>query len=148
MLFASSMQTNTTAAPDRKRPAAAGSSPDKVTTSHDDSSSSVPNKLSEELLRCLLTIFSRMGSAAGRGQGDEDQQAPSPSVSGSSESSGSGSGSGSEDAYPQDPYGILELGARDIGPYKRFHVVDAASFDPNALAGDGDHTPLVVRRLK
>ncbi|KAG0544037.1 hypothetical protein BDA96_02G240500 [Sorghum bicolor] len=144
-------QTNTTAAPDRKRPAAdaaAGSSPDKVTTSHDDSSSSVPNKLSEELLRCLLTIFSRMGSAAGRGQGDEDQQAPSPSVSGSSESSGSGSGSGSEDAYPQDPYGILELGARDIGPYKRFHVVDAASFDPNALAGDGHHTPLVVRRLK
>ena len=148
MLFASSMQTNTTAAPDRKRPAAAGSNSDKVTSSHDDSSSSVPNKLSEELLRCLLTIFSRMGSAGGGGQGqggDEDQQAPSPSVSGSSSES-SGSGSGSEDAYPQDPYGILELGARDIGPYKRFHVVDAASFDPNALAGDGD-APL-VRRLK
>ncbi|ONM55536.1 hypothetical protein ZEAMMB73_Zm00001d020755 [Zea mays] len=35
-------------------------------------------------------------------------------------------------------YGILELGARDTGPYKRFHVVDAASLDPNALAGDGD----------
>jgi len=146
------MQTNT-AAPDRKRPAAdaaaAGSNTDKVTTSHDDGSSSLPNKLSEELLRCLLTIFSRMGSAAagGQGQGDEDQQAPSPSVSGSSESSGSGSGSGSEDAYPQDPYGIQELGARDIGPYKRFHVVDAACFDPNALAGDGDDTPL-VRRLQ
>ncbi|CAD6224625.1 unnamed protein product [Miscanthus lutarioriparius] len=145
-------QTNTTAAPDRKRPAAdaaaAGSNSDKVTSSHDDSSSSVPNKLSEELLRCLLTIFSRMGSAGGgggQGQGDEDQQAPSPSVSGSSSES-----SGSEDAYPQDPYGILELGARDIGPYKRFHVVDAASFDPNALAGDGDgdgDAPL-VRRLK
>ncbi|XP_066394456.1 uncharacterized protein [Miscanthus floridulus] len=136
-------QTNT-AAPDRKRPAA-GSNSDKVTTSHDDSSSSVPNKLSEELLRCLLTIFSRMGSAGGGGQGqggDEDQQAPSPSVSGSSESSGS------EDAYPQDPYGIQELGARDIGPYKRFHVVDAASFDPNALAGDGDGDTPLVRRLK
>jgi hypothetical protein len=114
-----------------------------VTTSHDDGSSSLPIKLSEELLRCLLTIFSRMGSAAaaGQGQGDEDQQAPSPSVSGSSERSGS------EDAYPQDPYGIQELGARDIGPYKRFHVVDAACFDPNALAGDGDDTPL-VRRLQ
>lgn len=133
------MQTNT-AAPDRKRPAdPAGSNSVKV-TSHDDSS--VPNKLSEELLRCLLTIFSQIGSAGGGGggQGDEDQQAPSPSVSGSSESSGS------EDAYPQDPYGILELGARDIGPYKRFHVVDAASFDPNALAGEGDR-PL-VRRLR
>jgi hypothetical protein len=100
----------------------------------------VPNRLSEELLRCLLTIFSRMGSAGG-GHGDE---APSPSVSGSSESSGSGSGS--EDAYPQDPYGILELGARDIGPYKRSHVVDAASFDRNAVAGDGD--AFHARRLK
>uniref|UniRef100_A0A0A9HCU6 DUF547 domain-containing protein n=1 Tax=Arundo donax TaxID=35708 RepID=A0A0A9HCU6_ARUDO len=76
-----------------------------------------------------------MGSAAG-GQGDEDQQVPSPSVSGSSESS--------EDAYPQDPYGILELSARDIGPYKGFHVVDAASFDRKAVAGDA----LLGRRLK
>ncbi|XP_062194802.1 uncharacterized protein LOC133897976 isoform X2 [Phragmites australis] len=122
----------TSAAPDRKRPAeAAGSNPDKAS----QVDSTVPNKLSEELLRCLLTIFSQMGSAAG-GQGDEEQQAPSPSVSGSSESL--------EDAYPQDPYGILELGARDIGPYKRFHVVDAASFDRNALAGD----TLLSRRLK
>ncbi|CAN6210964.1 unnamed protein product [Urochloa humidicola] len=127
---------------DRKRPADAsatgtGSNRDK-SASHDDSS--LPNKLSEELLQCLLIIFSRMGSAAG-GHGDEEQQAPSPSVSGSSESSGS-----SEDAYPQDPYGILELGARDIGPYKRFHVVDAASFDRDALAGDGD--AFHARRLK
>lgn len=113
-----------------------------MTTSHDDASSSVPNKVSEELLRCLLAIFSQMGGSAaggGRGLGDEDQQqALSPSVSGSSESSASSEA----DAYPQDPYGILELGARDIGAYKRFHVVDAASFD-----GNGD-TPLVRRRLK
>ncbi|XP_062199705.1 uncharacterized protein LOC133902130 [Phragmites australis] len=122
----------TSAAPDCKRPAeAAGSNPDKAS----QADSTVPNKLSEELLWCLLTIFSQMSSAAG-GQGDEEQPAPSPSVSGSSESS--------EDAYPQDPYGILELGARDIGPYKRFHVVDAASFDRNALAGD----TLLSRRLK
>ncbi|KAJ1289998.1 hypothetical protein BS78_02G208300 [Paspalum vaginatum] len=135
-------QTNTTAAPvDRKRPAdAAGSNSDNV-VSPDDPNSSVPNKLSEELLRCLLAIFSRMGSATGGGH-DEDPQAPSPSVSGSSE--------GSEDAYPQpqDPYGILELGARDIGPYKRFHVVDVASFDRDALAGDGDTPPPLARRLR
>ncbi|RCV12027.1 hypothetical protein SETIT_2G235000v2 [Setaria italica] len=132
-------QTTSAATPDRKRPADASASNRNKATSQDDSS--VPNKLSEELLQCLLTIFSRMGSAGG-GHGDEDQQAPSPSVSGSSESSGSGS----EDAYPQDPYGILELGARDIGPYKRFHVVDAASFDRNAVAGDGD--AFHARRLK
>ncbi|CAL5087956.1 unnamed protein product [Urochloa decumbens] len=118
---------------DRKRPAdasATGAINRDKSASQDDSS--VPNKLSEELLQCLLTIFSRMGSAGGGGHGDEDPQAPS--VSGSSESSGSSS----EDAYPQDPYGILELGARDIGPYRRFHVVDAASFDRDALAVHGD----------
>ncbi|OEL29693.1 hypothetical protein BAE44_0009288 [Dichanthelium oligosanthes] len=130
-------QTTSAAPPDRKRPAADAATSDcGKATSQDDSS--VPNKLSEELLQCLLTIFSRMGSAGG-GQGDE---APSPSVSGSSESSGGSS----EDAYPQDPYGILELGARDIGPYRRFHVVDAASLDRSALAGDGD--AFHARRLK
>ncbi|KAL6656157.1 hypothetical protein ACP70R_006983 [Stipagrostis hirtigluma subsp. patula] len=128
---ASPAQT-TAAASDRKRPAdAAGGDSDKSAASQDGSS--VPNKLSEELTRCLLAIFSRMGAAAG-----EEQQAPSPSVSGSSDQS-------SEDAYPpQDPYGVLELGARDIGPYKRMHAVDAASFDPDALAGDA----LLSRRLK
>ncbi|PWZ12641.1 hypothetical protein Zm00014a_034510 [Zea mays] len=92
----------------------------------------------DHLLRCLL-----------RGQGDEDQQALSPSVSRSSESSSIGSGYG-DASYPQDPYGLRHPGAwaaRDTGPYKRFHVVDAASLDPNALAGDGDTRPL-VRRLK
>ncbi|CAN6217970.1 unnamed protein product [Urochloa humidicola] len=135
-------QTISAVAPDRKRPADASATAIKRDKSASRDDSSVPNKLSEELLQCLLTIFSRMGSAggAGHGHGDEDPQAPS--VSGSSESSGSSS----EDAYPQDPYGILELGVRDIGPYKRFHVVDAASFDCDALAGHGD--AFHARRLK
>jgi hypothetical protein len=94
--------------------------------------SSAPNRLSEELLSCLLTIFSQMGSPAA--PGEEEQQPLSPSVSGSS----------SEDAYPQDPYGIMELGARDVGPYKHLHVIDAASFDRNALASN----TLLARRLK
>ncbi|XP_039795518.1 uncharacterized protein LOC120660926 isoform X2 [Panicum virgatum] len=136
-------KTTSAAARDRKRPADASASNCDRATSHQDGSS-VPNKLSEELLQCLLTIFSRMDAATGGARGGEDPPAPSPSVSGSSESSGP------EDAYPQDPYGILELGARDIGPYKRFHVVDAASFDRNALAGggDGDGDAFHARRLK
>ena len=140
MLFASSTQTTSAAARDRKRPADASASNYDRATSHQDGSS-VPNKLSEELLQCLLTIFSRMGAATGGARGGEDPPAPSPSVSGSSESSGP------EDAYPQDPYGILELGARDIGPYKRFHVVDAAWFDRNALDGGGGDA-FHGRRLK
>jgi hypothetical protein len=123
------------AAPDRKGIADAASNNNSGKVSEDGSSA--PNRLSEELLSCLLTIFSQMGSpaapAAG-GQQDEEQQPLSPSVSGSS----------SEDAYPQDPYGILELGSRDVGPYRRLHVIDAASFDRNALAG----STLLARRLK
>lgn len=122
--------------PDRKRVAdAAGNNSEKAAT---QDGSSAPNRLSEELLSCLLTIFSQMGSSAAAapptsGQ-DEEQQPLSPSVSGSS----------SEDAYPQDPYGILELGGRDVGPYRRLHVIDASSFDRNALAGN----TLLARRLK
>ncbi|XBH70485.1 hypothetical protein VPH35_098137 [Triticum aestivum] len=118
-------------APDRKRVAdAAGNGAEK-------DGSSAPNRLSEELLSCLLTIFSQMGSPApapASGQ-DEEQQPVSPSVSGSWSS---------EDAYPQDPYGILELGGRDVGPYRRLGVVDAASFDRDALAGN----TLLARRLR
>uniref|UniRef100_A0A453L026 DUF547 domain-containing protein n=1 Tax=Aegilops tauschii subsp. strangulata TaxID=200361 RepID=A0A453L026_AEGTS len=44
----------------------------------------------------------------------------------------------------QDPYGILELGGRDVGPYRRLGVVDAASFDRDALAGN----TLLARRLR
>ncbi|KAM3275856.1 hypothetical protein ACQJBY_044313 [Aegilops geniculata] len=123
-------------APDRKRAAdAAGNDSEKAAAAPDGSSA--PNRLSEELLSCLLTIFSQMGSsstaAPASGQ-DEEQQPLSPSVSGSS----------SEDAYPQDPYGILELGGRDVGPYRRLRVVDAASFDRDALAGN----TLLARRLR
>ncbi|XBI81743.1 hypothetical protein VPH35_090588 [Triticum aestivum] len=122
-------------APDRKRVAdAAGNDSEKAAA---PDGSSAPNRLSEELLSCLLTIFSQMGSspaAAGAGQ-DEEQQPLSPSVSGSSSS---------EDAYPQDPYGILELGGRGVGPYRRLRVVDAASFDRDALAGN----TLLARRLR
>ncbi|KAM0919648.1 hypothetical protein ACQ4PT_008060 [Festuca glaucescens] len=118
------------AVPDRKGMAEAASNNNSGKVSEDGSRA--PNRLSEELLSCLLTIFSQMGSPAA--PADEEQQPLSPSVSGSS----------SEDAYPQDPYGILELGARDVGPYRRLHVIDAASFDRNALAGN----TLLARRLK
>uniref|UniRef100_A0A0E0M245 Ternary complex factor MIP1 leucine-zipper domain-containing protein n=1 Tax=Oryza punctata TaxID=4537 RepID=A0A0E0M245_ORYPU len=118
--------------PDHKRLAdTVSNNSEKV--SQDDSS--VPNRLSEELLRCLLAIFSQMGGSSASGQ-DEEQAALSPSVSGSCESS--------EDAYPQDPYGILEFGTRDVGPYKRFHVIDATSFDQTAMQNDN----MLTRKLK
>uniref|UniRef100_A0A0D9XEL0 DUF547 domain-containing protein n=1 Tax=Leersia perrieri TaxID=77586 RepID=A0A0D9XEL0_9ORYZ len=121
--------------PDRKRLADTGSN-NSEKASQDDSS--VPNRLSEELLRCLLAIFSQMNSSSAGGQDEEQAMALSPSVS------GSGSCESSEDAYPQDPYGILEFGTRDVGPYKRFHVIDATSFDQTAMESD----TILVRKLK
>ncbi|KAL6858829.1 hypothetical protein ACP4OV_017831 [Aristida adscensionis] len=96
-----------------------------------DKASTAANKVSEELLTCLLAIFSQMSSTGGH---DEDP-ASSPSVSGSCESSSDGAG---------DPYGVQGFGWRDIGPYKQFRTVDAASFDKNNLAGDA----ALGRRLK
>ncbi|KAL5201820.1 hypothetical protein ABZP36_036174 [Zizania latifolia] len=122
-------------APDRKRPAdVVSNNSEKV--SEDDSS--VPNRLSEELLRCLLAIFSQMGASPTGGH--DEEQALSPSGSGS----GSGLCESSEDDCPKDPYGILEFGTRDVGPYKRFHVIDAASFDQTALENDA----IFARKLK
>jgi hypothetical protein len=92
------------------------------------------NKVSEELLTCLLNIFSQMRSSSDQ---DEDRSS-SPSVSGSCESSDGAACAG-------DPYGVLELGSRDIGPYKQFRAVDATSFDQNVFDNSNS---LLDRRLK
>uniref|UniRef100_A0A0E0LVW9 Ternary complex factor MIP1 leucine-zipper domain-containing protein n=1 Tax=Oryza punctata TaxID=4537 RepID=A0A0E0LVW9_ORYPU len=88
------------------------------------------NEVSEELLTCLLNIFSQIRSSSDK---DEDRS-PSPSVSGSEGVT-----------YAGDPYGVLELGSRDIGPYKQFRAVDATSFDQNVFDSTNS---LLGRRLK
>ncbi|CAO2169403.1 unnamed protein product [Urochloa humidicola] len=92
-----------------------------------DTASTAVNKVSEELLSCLMAIFSQMGTSSRQ----EEDRASSPSVSGSSESSSDGGCAGSG-----DPYGVLEFGWRNIGRYKQFRSVDAASFDTNVPAND------------
>ena len=100
-------------------------------------SDTAANKVSEELVTCLLAIFSQMSTSGGQ---DEDR-ASSPSVSGSCESSSDGACAGTG-----DPYGVLDkFGWRDIGRYKQFRSVDAASFDTNVSAGDA---AALGRRLK
>ncbi|XP_018673988.2 uncharacterized protein LOC135583636 isoform X3 [Musa acuminata AAA Group] len=89
-----------------------------------ESESSGPSKLSEDILRCLMNIFSRLSSP---GNTKELLEA-SPSVSGSSGSS--------EETDSLDPYGICaEFGIRDIGPYKYFRAVEASSNFPNLPMG-------------
>ncbi|XP_020083247.1 uncharacterized protein LOC109706701 isoform X2 [Ananas comosus] len=96
----------------------------------DDSSG--PNKLSEEILRCLISIFAQMSST----ESTEEEMGTSPSVSGSCESS--------ENVDMRDPYGILELGRRDIGPYNHFRVIEASSVNSNLVTSSS----MLHRRLK
>jgi hypothetical protein len=98
-----------------------------------DKASTLTNKVSEELLTCLMAIFSQMSTYSGQ----DDERASSPSVSGSCASS-------SDCVCTGDPYGVVEFGWRDIGPYKHFRAVDAALLDHNVFAG---YTHL-SRRLK
>nr|CAB3481239.1 unnamed protein product [Digitaria exilis] len=101
-----------------------------------DMASTSANKVSEELLTCLLAIFSQMNGSSSQGE----ERASSPSVSGSSKSSSDGVCAGTG-----DPYGVLEFGWRDIGQYKQFRSVDATSFDKNVSSGDA---AALGRRLK
>jgi hypothetical protein len=100
-----------------------------------DKTSTSANKVSEELLTCLMAIFSQMSTSNSNSQ--DDERGSSPSASGSCASSSDGACAG-------DPYGVLELGWRDIGPYKHFRAVDTASLDRDVFAGD----TLLARRLK
>ncbi|XP_066331260.1 uncharacterized protein [Miscanthus floridulus] len=93
-----------------------------------DKASTAANKVSEELLTCLLAIFSQKSTSSSQ----DDERVSPPSVSGSCESS-------------SDPYGVLEFGWRDIGRYKQFRSVDATTFGTNISAGDAS---ALGRRLK
>ncbi|CAL9133567.1 unnamed protein product [Musa textilis] len=74
-----------------------------------------PNKLSEDILKCLMDIFSWMSSPGNTKEHTET----SPSVSGSNGSL--------EESDSVDPYGIcVEFGRRDVGPYKLFQAVEAS----------------------
>jgi len=91
-----------------------------------------PNKVSEDILKCLLSIYSQMSST----HCTEAEPETLPSVSGSCE--------GFEEQGFRDPYGIcLEFGRRDIGPYKHFCSIEANSIDLNLATGS-----LLTHRLK
>ncbi|XP_078433194.1 uncharacterized protein LOC144704592 isoform X2 [Wolffia australiana] len=88
-----------------------------------------PNKISEQLLRCLIMIFSGSDS----GGSTDTSEASQPSIS------------GKEERIFQDPYGIFsEFQPRDVGPYKRFVSVDARL----ATAGIAASPPALLRRLR
>ncbi|PKA50010.1 hypothetical protein AXF42_Ash017549 [Apostasia shenzhenica] len=105
-------------------------SPVKNAATHCDSKDTVseeasgPNKLSEEILRCLLHIFTLISLPKKIMAVDSDTV---PSVSGSY--------NGVENIEYGDPYNIcVEFGKRDIGPYGCFREVNANTTDMNLIS--------------
>ncbi|KAK9136084.1 hypothetical protein Syun_015414 [Stephania yunnanensis] len=73
-----------------------------------------PNKISEELIKCLSNILLQMSS---KGRATEPKRVV-PKVCDETDS--------------QDPYGVCkEFGKRNIGLYKHFYTIEAALVDPN-----------------
>ncbi|XP_034895284.1 uncharacterized protein [Populus alba] len=92
-----------------------------VTASEGVSGDDSPNKLSEDILKCLSSIFLRMSSMKNRRTAD-NLSFLSTLVSQENE----------EEAECQDPYGICsEFGKRDIGPYKRLFSIESGTINPN-----------------
>nr|XP_009414035.1 PREDICTED: uncharacterized protein LOC103995220 isoform X3 [Musa acuminata subsp. malaccensis] len=95
-----------------------------------------PNKLSEDILKCLMDVFSRMSSPGNT----KEHMETSPSVSGSSGSL--------EESDSIDPYGICaEFGRRDIGPYKLFQAVETSLNVRDLLMGCSFLTSRLKRLL-
>lgn len=79
---------------------------------------SEPNKISEDILKCLCSIFLRMGTT-----NDKEAQLDTSPLSFVSRQK-------KKDKQFQDPYGTsAKCKKRDIGVYKDFSTVDAISFD-------------------
>ncbi|KAI3928897.1 hypothetical protein MKW92_013540 [Papaver armeniacum] len=73
--------------------------------------SNSPNKISEDIVKCLSSIFLRMNTQRNRGMESNEN---------------------CEEMEFRDPYGICskELCKRDIGPYKHLCTIEASSMNP------------------
>ncbi|XVE70008.1 hypothetical protein DITRI_Ditri10aG0037200 [Diplodiscus trichospermus] len=93
-----------------------------------------PNKVSEELVKCLSSIFLRMSSTKRKSTAESF---PPLSMLGSQESN--------EETEFGDPYGICSnYGRRDIGQYKHLYSIDACSINPNRTS----NSLFLLHRLK
>ncbi|KAG7533057.1 Ternary complex factor MIP1 leucine-zipper [Arabidopsis thaliana x Arabidopsis arenosa] len=85
-----------------------------------------PNKISEDLVKCLSNIFMRMSSIK-RSAVTKSQE-------------------NDKDTAFRDPYGICSsFSRRDIGPYKNFSDVEAASVNQNRTSSPSS---FLIRQLK
>ncbi|XP_065847064.1 uncharacterized protein [Euphorbia lathyris] len=93
-----------------------------------------PNKISEDIVKCLSSIFLRMSSMKNR---RTVENLPFLSTLMSQENV--------EETEFRDPYGICsEFGTRDIGPYKHLFVIEAGTINLNRTSS----SLFLLRRLK
>ncbi|KAF2309882.1 hypothetical protein GH714_005478 [Hevea brasiliensis] len=93
-----------------------------------------PNKISEDILKCLSTIFLRMSTTKSRRTAEN---LPFLSTLVSQEN-------GEETEY-RDPYGMCsQFGKRDIGPYKHLFAIEAGTINPNRTS----NSLFLLHRLK
>ncbi|CAK7347591.1 unnamed protein product [Dovyalis caffra] len=105
-----------------------------VTPGERQSGDDSPNKVSEDIVRCLSSIFLRMSSVKNRRTPDN---LPFLSTLVSQENG--------EETECRDPYGICsEFGTRDIGPYKRLFSIEAGTINPNRTS----NSLFLLHRLK
>ncbi|GAV69033.1 DUF547 domain-containing protein/Lzipper-MIP1 domain-containing protein [Cephalotus follicularis] len=97
------------------------------------SGTSGPNKVSEDVVKCLSSIFLRLSSMSNQGIADNLQcllQLPAQ---------------GFGETEFRDPYSICaEFGKRDIGPYKHLIAIEASSINPSRIS----LSFFLLRRLK
>ncbi|KAL3505212.1 hypothetical protein ACH5RR_035053 [Cinchona calisaya] len=105
-----------------------------VTGDEKSSEGDNPNKISESILKCLLSIF--LGLNSKRSGSTADPLPSLPTVTSCEDF---------EDADFKDPYGICsDFGKRNIGPYKHLFAIEASSINPNRTT----ISVFLVRRLK
>ncbi|XP_019175403.1 PREDICTED: uncharacterized protein LOC109170659 [Ipomoea nil] len=105
-----------------------------VTQDRKASGDDSPNKISENIVKCLLNVFSRMSSKRTRSSAETLSSLPAITFCDSSVTT-----------QFKDPYAIsLKFGKRDIGPYKHLFAVEAPSINPNRSTV----SVFLVRRLK
>ena len=100
---------------ERAQESSSGSSDDKILEAD-----CTPNKISEDTVRCLFSIFARLSTS--KDKAVESGTLPSRSVVNSHERN--------KETECQDPYGICsDLKTRDIGPYKHLCAIEANTVD-------------------
>lgn len=115
---------------ERAQESPSGSSEDKVSEADN-----TPNQISEDIVRCLFSIFTRLSTS--KGKAVESGTLPSRPFVNSHERN--------RESECQDPYEICsDLKSRDIGPYKHLCAIEADTIDLNRKA----NVLFLIHRLK